>query len=125
MKKLLVYLLILILALPIISPWGTITYFVVNRDYIKTVLCINKNRPELKCDGTCYLAKKLKKQQETAEKEATDSIKGLTWTFLYFQEPQAFHFTPAFNWPERIIMRSGPELCKQYWVSGIFRPPRV
>lgn len=42
-------------------------YFL-NKNYIATVLCINKAKPKLQCSGKCYLAKKLKeeeKQQQT------------------------------------------------------------
>lgn len=36
-------------------------------DYYKTVLCENKDRPELKCNGTCHLAKELKAAEKPAE----------------------------------------------------------
>jgi len=36
-------------------------------DYYKTVLCENKNKPELKCNGTCQLAKELKAAEKPVE----------------------------------------------------------
>ncbi|NUO02937.1 MAG: hypothetical protein HUU01_20200 [Saprospiraceae bacterium] len=40
-----------------------------NKDFIKRVLCINTKRPEMHCDGKCYLMTKLKAAEE-AEKQA-------------------------------------------------------
>ena len=40
------------------------------KDYIKKVLCVNKNRPELHCDGKCYLAKRLAAAQKQEESQA-------------------------------------------------------
>lgn|SRR5574343_12312 len=33
----------------------------VNQDFITARYCVNKNKPELKCNGQCQLAKKLRK----------------------------------------------------------------
>ena len=38
--------------------------YALNHDYIAEVLCINKKKPELNCDGKCYLMQQLKKQQK-------------------------------------------------------------
>ena len=36
-----------------------------NYDYIATVLCENKDKPYLECDGKCYLKKQLKEVNHT------------------------------------------------------------
>jgi len=41
--------------------------YVVNFEYIKEVLCINKEEPELQCNGKCHLMKRL--QQEESQDE--------------------------------------------------------
>lgn len=38
-----------------------------NYQYIKNFLCENKEKPELKCNGKCYLAKALKANQDKGE----------------------------------------------------------
>ncbi|WP_298238620.1 hypothetical protein [uncultured Algibacter sp.] len=38
--------------------------YVLNQDYIAEFLCINKDKPELQCNGKCHLVKQIKKQQE-------------------------------------------------------------
>lgn len=41
------------------------------KDYIIQNFCVNKDRPELKCDGKCYLAKQIKAAQQQDENEGT------------------------------------------------------
>lgn len=38
---------------------GQLTYYELNIDYIIETYCVNKDKPELKCNGKCHLAKKL------------------------------------------------------------------
>lgn len=42
--------------------------YVLNYDYISKVLCINRDKPEMKCNGKCHLAKQVAKQDETERK---------------------------------------------------------
>ena len=42
----------------------------IRKDYIKSVLCVNKNRPEMHCDGKCYLAKRIAAAQKQEESQA-------------------------------------------------------
>ncbi|MBC8644541.1 hypothetical protein H9W95_12115 [Flavobacterium lindanitolerans] len=38
--------------------------YAINYDYIATVLCINKDKPEMKCNGKCHLMKELAKSSQ-------------------------------------------------------------
>lgn len=51
---------------------GVIVWYQANKDYVADVLCINKDKPELHCNGKCYLKKQLKKVDDntTNDKEA-------------------------------------------------------
>lgn len=44
--------------------------FKINQDFIAKVLCINKETPELQCNGKCQLAKELKKVDTPTERNA-------------------------------------------------------
>jgi len=37
-------------------------------EYIATVLCENKDKPEMQCNGKCHLKKEIKKQQNPTDK---------------------------------------------------------
>ena len=41
-----------------------------NKEYIIQNYCVNKNRPQLHCDGKCYLAKKLKAAEQNEENQS-------------------------------------------------------
>jgi hypothetical protein len=41
--------------------------FTINQKYIIENFCINKDKPELNCDGKCFLAQKIKEEQERKE----------------------------------------------------------
>lgn len=47
-----------------LRPIAPFVEYAVNYDYISKVLCINKDKPELKCNGKCQLMKELDKQQD-------------------------------------------------------------
>ncbi|MDH6251967.1 hypothetical protein M2347_001694 [Chryseobacterium sp. H1D6B] len=49
----------------VFRPLVPIAEYAVNYNYIAEVLCINKSRPELHCNGKCYLSKELAKTNDT------------------------------------------------------------
>jgi hypothetical protein len=59
MKKLFVIFFSVAYLLPLINTATVIVDFKINQDFIAKVLCINKEKPELKCNGNCHLKEKL------------------------------------------------------------------
>jgi hypothetical protein len=119
------YILILATLLPTVSPWGTIAQYQLNKDYIARVLCENRDRPELHCNGQCYLAKRLKAQQDKQDKETTERVQHTPFIQLYVEAGAVFVFTPAssqltgaclFTYLFAIVFRP---------LDGLFRPPRA
>ena len=61
----------------------------INQTYLIEKYCINKDQPELKCNGNCYLAKQLKKYESdvTALNDKTSKkqtvIKDTSFDLLY------------------------------------------
>jgi hypothetical protein len=102
MRSFISYLLLFSILLPTLSPWGTIAYFRLNRDYIARVLCENRERPQLKCNGKCYLAKMLKKQQDKQDKDTTETVRNLPVLQLFSQALILFRFMDK-EWKEKKI----------------------
>jgi len=50
-----------------LRPVMPLANYLINQDYIAEFLCINKDKPDLECNGKCYLAEQLK--EASAEKE--------------------------------------------------------
>ena len=60
------------------------TSFKANHDYIAAVLCVNRNKPQMHCDGKCQLKKELTTEQE---KESSQKSLMPVSLLLFFDEP--------------------------------------
>ena len=61
-----------------------------NYDYISTVLCVNKEKPKLNCNGKCYLAKMLAESESNGPEKGVPAAQlDLLFIPLYFQEAAA------------------------------------
>src|SRR5690554_4831329 len=49
--------------------------FKLNQDYIAKVLCINREKPQLECNGQCILMKKMEQAQDSNSAEQSQSTK--------------------------------------------------
>jgi hypothetical protein len=76
-RRLIAFTLLLALLSSILSKLFVYAEFKSNQAYIAATLCENRDRPELNCQGKCYLMKKLKeadkekKQENQAQKKAS------------------------------------------------------
>ena len=67
--------------------------FELRKDFIIKNLCENRFKPQLKCNGTCYLAKKLNK---IAEDNATKETQKKSQSMKKIME-EVFETTPLFS----------------------------
>ncbi|GGB77049.1 hypothetical protein [Dyadobacter sediminis] len=95
MRTTLLYIWLIVTILPTFSQWGTIAYYQINKDYITRVLCENRDKPQLHCDGHCYLAKKLKAQQEKQDQQTSDLVQNLPALHLFASPLARFEFLPT------------------------------
>ncbi|BFP42099.1 hypothetical protein FGF1_29440 [Flavobacteriaceae bacterium GF1] len=63
-----------------LSVWLT---YLANSTYIKEVLCINREKPKLNCNGKCYLMQQLQENQPQQEQELPQWIHG-KYEFVFF-----------------------------------------
>jgi len=82
---------------------GFLAYYELNIDYIVETYCVNKNEPELKCNGKCHLAKKLNIDTNNSKSSAINSIFE-AFIPLYFQEYKTHDFLQLTGVP-----------IKKYW----------
>lgn len=120
-KQFVTTILIILLAFQSFYPLAIYTYYYANKTYIATVLCENRYKPQLHCDGKCFLAKKLKKAEEEGNKDkaAVTTVEA----FVYIATP-AFreadiHYTDyARNYPAH-----QPDHYTFEYYSPCFHPP--
>lgn len=105
---------------------GIIAYYELNKNYIAQNLCENRDKPQMKCCGKCYLRKQLKK----AEDENTNGSKQLPTKIDKVEVAAFFPLAPIrittqeFNvkiiFHDRYRQPSGADP-----LSSIFHPPPV
>ena len=103
------------------SGFWVIAGFRVNQKYIAQTLCENRDKPQLHCDGKCYLAKKIKQAEEKEKKKDKEEQRNR------FQEAlPSGAFSITFKKP--VFKKIYPRVSAQQTVSRsftIFQPPRI
>lgn len=99
--------------------------FELRKDYIIQNLCENRFKPQLNCNGQCYLAKKLHK---IAEDNATKETQKQSQSMKKIME-EVFETTPLFSCDWKMI-ESTPKSNYSFQLahtqsiaSAVFRPP--
>ena len=62
----------------------------VNHSYIASALCVNRNKPQMHCDGKCFLKKELNNQQEKESSQRT--IHPNSSITFFCEEISSYHF---------------------------------
>lgn len=54
-----------------VAKMGIIAWYQANKDYVAKELCVNKDKPQMHCNGKCYLKKQLQKvdKEQSGDKE--------------------------------------------------------
>ncbi len=106
MQKWLVTILIAALIVPAGLKVAVLFHYVLEYDDYVTVLCENRDKPELKCNGQCHLAKELKTVQEPVNPTDAKPIPSQLQAELVFLVPsiqkQVLHAaaTPSAHWAD-------------------------
>jgi len=76
----------------LVKPLWPIIEYVANYDYIVEVLCVNRDRPQMECDGKCYLAQRLAEEQKDHDKNPFGEQRSKTelQPLVFFLEPMGF-----------------------------------
>ena len=95
--------------------------FEMNEAYIAKELCVNKDKPQLHCNGKCYLMKKLKQAEEKEQKQERQLLKIQLQAPLAQLQLVCKQYCSALR-PVRIPFTTGKPLAK---VNAIFHPPQL
>ncbi|WP_238857937.1 hypothetical protein [Poritiphilus flavus] len=68
MKKAGVFFFVFLYMLAMYRPVAPVFEYIVNQDYIAEFFCINQDKPELDCNGKCYLMQMLNEQNEEKQR---------------------------------------------------------
>ncbi len=112
----------------LLKPLWPVAEYIVNYDYIANVLCENKDKPQLNCDGKCYLAKQLAKETEDDGKNpfeqrrisveqvqpiCFEALLGLDFSlvFCFSKKEPIGYFKKLFSSPHILDLIQPPEIC--------------
>ena len=104
-----------------LSKLFLVTNYLYQYDYYVNVLCENKEKPELKCNGTCHLAKELK---VVDEKESCPELPAQVKVepALFYQEVEEVVFATL---QERInFPRTSSGIYLSPYLKANLPPPR-
>ncbi len=92
-----------------------------NKDYIAAVLCVNKDKPKLNCNGKCYLSRKIK-QAEEKEKNQDQQSQKYRFQEAMISRPLTILFPPDLRakyimFEQHLVLPQRP--------SSVFHPPQV
>lgn len=120
-QRLLAYLLIITLVSSNFSRLFIYAGFELNRNYIASKLCENRDKPWLHCNGHCYFMKKIRQAQEKEKSDERQSQKNLFQeAFFPAAADMKFHSVLL----QLIFIRgNSPKLPKAN--SSVFRPPQA
>ena len=86
-----------------LKPVEPILQYCFNYNYIVEVLCVNKDKPRLNCNGKCYLRKQLQKQNDDNSPTKTQNIQLKNYPIGFIEiakiiQPQHFNFNSKSNY---------------------------
>ena len=95
-------------------------------DYFSKVLCINKDKPELQCNGKCQLSKKLKETAPVKSDNNTPLIPTINLDDYPITYLHSYKYCLVSSDFSGKIDSDGVEInkCKNY-INSVFRPPQT
>lgn len=83
MKRLLAFILFSVIMIPALIKVGIVANYLVQYNYYVTVLCENKDKPALQCNGKCHLAMELEKADSPVESPVMPAVLNLEPVFFF------------------------------------------
>jgi hypothetical protein len=107
-----------------LKPIFPVIDYAINYEYISKVLCENKAKPIMHCNGKCHLMKELAKASEN-EKPASSDKKGYSPVLevLFFEEIKPFAIAAVSFLNNENCNYIYSNLYSNSHLESIFRPP--
>ncbi|MEC5142279.1 hypothetical protein [Chitinophaga sp. 212800010-3] len=94
--------------------------FKVNQTYIAKELCVNRDKPQMHCNGHCHLKKELDKDTQPEKNNNNGKDK---YEVMFVDPIQSFSISSPDNQLSFISYYKAPRLSKRS--SSIFHPPQL
>ena len=107
----------------LLKPILPVVEYVVNYEYISKVLCVNKDKPMLHCNGKCQLMKELAKASENEKPISDKKIAVQEFEVLFFENIKSFEVKPRFYFISTQINDSYSNFYSHLNSCSVFHPP--
>ena len=126
MKKIIIIVILAIFLKPILP----VVDYVINYDYISKVLCENKAKPEIQCNGKCQLMKEMAKaaEEESANDKSNSSDKKENHKnieILFYSEIKSLVSNQTRVQNQNTVIDNYSNLYSKKTSFSIFHPPAV
>lgn len=101
---------------------GVVCWYELNKDYVSTVLCVNKDKPQMHCNGKCYLKKQLKKTEDRSSKSTGSKSEKYALVYFIVQE-FSFELRQPIRFAQNYISHYN-DFTPHNPIVSIFRPPQ-
>ncbi|TXD69799.1 hypothetical protein [Aequorivita lipolytica] len=109
------------------KPMWPVVEYVVNYDYIVNVLCENKDKPEMQCNGKCHLTKELAKEAGAEDENPFSSKTSKTEIpqFIISENINEYAFASEIEISSVENIGYRPNLNSSLFTSKILHPPQL
>ena len=123
MRKTTCFILLSIFFFSLVKPILPYFEYVLDYDYIATILCINKEELELKCNGKCYLKDQLSKVNNNGEKDDQSEPK-IEFKKFVFNGYNSFSLNGVYRLFDEKSIWILPLSIYSSWLKIIAPPPK-
>lgn len=107
----------------LLKPVLPVIEYIVNYDYISKVLCVNKDKPMLHCNGKCHLMKELAKASENEKPISDKKMATQEFEVLFIENIKSFEVKPRFYVVIEKIFDDYSNLYFHLNSCTVFHPP--
>lgn len=107
----------------LLKPAIPVLDYLVNYDYIRTELCVNKEKPIMGCNGKCYLMKELAKASESEKPISSDKKHATAETTDLFFLEQDYNYIISFENAANVVNSNYTNLYSNLAADTVFHPP--
>lgn len=108
----------------LLKPGLPVIDYIVNYEYISKVLCVNKDKPKMHCNGKCHLMKELAKAAENEKPISSDKKNAVQESeVLFFEEIKSFHIAFVYFNEKQKTNNNYSNLYFYLNSTSVFHPP--
>lgn len=107
----------------LLKPVVPVFQYVINYEYISEVLCINKEKPEMHCNGKCHLMQELAKASEDEKPLSEKKSHHSEVEVLFIEELASFDFSSEKQFVAKTPISFYSNLYSHIDCNSVFHPP--